>query len=213
MISYMFLFFLLPISIYGQELSTSPPCREEPFSEICLRKFQEAKTCMDKFPLSKEFVKAPFSEKVKNEQFLNDLFQSELCMTDGECESYREFRLYLSDTESHVTYFANTTCITSETLPVILKTCNERNLPISPMPHPPIPPIPHSPIPHPCDRFTDSCLIDELRKQGQCSSGQLGSFQNIYTHALNRCQLLRMNSVQWSRYFNLIGMKIDFPDL
>ncbi|CAP38319.2 Protein CBG21557 [Caenorhabditis briggsae] len=147
-----------------------------------------------KFPLSKEFGKAPFSEKVKNEQFLNNLFQSELCMTDGECESYREFRLYLSDTESYVTYFTNTTCINPETLPAILETCNEGPIPIAP----------------PCYRFTDSCLIDELRKQGQCSSGQLGSFQKMLTHAQNRCEQLIKNSMQWRRYLNLIEMKVDF---
>ncbi|UMM26692.1 hypothetical protein L5515_010287 [Caenorhabditis briggsae] len=189
MISYIFLLLLLPISVYGQEDK----------DDICLKKFQEAKTCMDKLPLSKEIDKAPFSDEAKNEQFLDEMKQLRNCVPHDGCPVLNRFVSYFYETEMYAKYFTKTTCITPETLPKLLKTCNER-------PKPPSDRV----EPH-CDKYADRCLINKLKEQGQCSRLQMAYFGMMLQTAKIICELVEENREQWSHYFNLVDVKIDFP--
>ncbi|PIC31902.1 hypothetical protein B9Z55_012439 [Caenorhabditis nigoni] len=154
---------------------------------------------MDKLPLSKEIYKAPFSDGAKNEQFLDEMKQLRNCVGRNDCPVLNQFVSYFYETELYATYFTNTTCMTTETLPQLLKTCNEK----------PKPPSNH--VERRCDKYADSCLINELKEQGQCPSLKMIYVDMMLKTAKIICDLVEENREQWSHYFDLVDVKIDFP--
>ncbi|CAO4372499.1 unnamed protein product [Caenorhabditis nigoni] len=184
MISYIFLLLLLPIATYGQEDQ----------EQICLRKFERVKTCMDKFPLTKEIGNAPFSDKAKNEQFIKEMDQLSECVNHGGCVALSLFELYVDHTKLYLSLFNQPTGITAEIFAERLKICNER----------PKPPSDH--VESPCNKYSDRCLTEEIKERSQSTL-----FGLIRVLAQQRCKIVEENREQWSHYFNLVDMKIDFP--
>ncbi|PIC31908.1 hypothetical protein B9Z55_012444 [Caenorhabditis nigoni] len=184
MISYIFLLLLLSISIYGQEDQ----------KQICLRNFEKLKTCMDKFPLTKEIGYAPFSEEAENEQFIKEMDQLSKCLDHGDCPALLQFQLYADLTSTYAMLMTDTTVMTPEIFAERLKICNER----------PRPPSDH--VESPCNKYSDSCLTQEIKEQHH-----LALFQLIQVTGQQRCKIVERNRENWSHYFDLVDMKIDFP--
>ncbi|CAO4372496.1 unnamed protein product [Caenorhabditis nigoni] len=196
MILHIFLIFLFPISIYGQY-------GQEDEEEICLRKFQEAKKCMDKFPVYKEIDKAPFSDRAKSKQFNDELYELQKCWIAArvheDCPALHKFQDYVSHTKQCSLFLTQTNCITLETLPKLLKTCNG-----------PTPPSDH--IESPCKKYKLKCLFNELQKE-QCFATQMTYSKHFLKYSQMRCEMVEKNRAEWSHYFDSIDLKIDFPVL
>ncbi|PIC31905.1 hypothetical protein B9Z55_012442 [Caenorhabditis nigoni] len=114
---------------------------------------------------------------------------------DG-CPVLKQFEVYARLSRNYVTSLSHSTCITPETIPELVNICNRR----------PRPPSDH--VESPCNKYSDRCLTEELINQG-CY--QLANMHVVLTIAQERCKVIEKNREQWSHYFNLINMKIEFP--
>ncbi|CAP38318.1 Protein CBG21556 [Caenorhabditis briggsae] len=103
------------------------------------------------------------------------MFQLSRCLDHDGCPVLEQFEVYARLTRNYATSLSNSTCITPETIPGIVKICNRRPRP-------------------PSDHVESPSTI-------------------VLTITQEKCKLIEKNRKQWSHYFDMIGMEIDFPVL